>query len=203
AGTATMSVPEIMDYKGKKCFKIVSTAESSKFFSTFFKVQDRVESYMDTGGLYTLHFEKHLKEGKFRANRFVDFDQEKHIAVEGNDTMQVPHFVQDVLSAFYYIRTQNLEIGKSLFVDNHTDKKNYPLEVKVLRKEKIEVEAGTFECLVVEPILQSSAIFKQEGSLTVWLTNDHIKMPVLMKSKVVIGSIATELKEYHLGRIEE
>jgi len=198
-----MSVPEIMDYKGKKCFKIVSTAESSKFFSTFFKVQDRVESYMDTGGLYTLHFEKHLKEGKFRANRFVDFDQEKHIAVEGNDTMQVPHFVQDVLSAFYYIRTQNLEIGKSLFVDNHTDKKNYPLEVKVLRKEKIEVEAGTFECLVVEPILQSSAIFKQEGSLTVWLTNDHIKMPVLMKSKVVIGSIATELKEYHLGRIEE
>jgi hypothetical protein len=104
-----------------------------------------------------------------------------------------------VLSAFYYVRTQPLEIGKSLFIDNHADKKNYPLEVKVIRKERIEVEAGTFDCLVVEPILQASAIFEQKGSLTVWLTDDHIRMPVLMKSKVVIGSIATELTEYCLG----
>lgn len=203
AGTATMSIPEVIDYKGRECYKIVSTAESNKFFSTFFKVEDRVESYMDKEGLYSLHFEKHLREGKFKADRYVDFDQENHIAVEGGDTIQVPPFVQDVLSAFYYVRTQPLEVGSSLFVDNHADKKNYPLEVKVLRKERIEVEAGTFDCLVVEPILQASAIFEQKGSLTVWLTDDQIKMPVLMKSKVVIGSIATELTEYYLGKTEE
>jgi hypothetical protein len=203
AGTAIMSIPEIIDYKGRKCYRIISTAESNKFFSTFFKVQDQVESYMDKEGLYSLHFEKHLREGKFKADRYVEFDQVNHIAVEGDDTIQVPPFVQDVLSAFYYVRTQPLEVGESLFVDNHADKKNYPLEVKVLRKERIEVEAGTFDCLVVEPILQASAIFEQKGSLTVWLTDDHIKMPVLMKSKVVIGSIATELTEYYLGKPEE
>lgn len=203
AGTATMSIPEVIDYKGRECYRIVSTAESNKFFSTFFKVRDQVESFMDKEGLYTLHFEKHLREGKFKADRYVEFDQENHIAIEGKDTIQVPSFVQDVLSAFYYVRTQPLEVGKSLFVDNHADKKNYPLEVKVLRKERIEVEAGIFDCLVVEPILQTSAIFEQKGSLTVWLTDDHKKMPVLMKSKVVIGSIATELTEYSLGKIEE
>ncbi len=203
AGTATMSIPEVIDYNGRKCYRIVSTAESNKFFSTFFKVQDRVESLMDKEGLHTLHFEKHIREGKFKADRYVKFDQENHIAIEGNDTIQVPSFVQDVLSAFYYVRTQPLEVGESLFVDNYADKKNYPLEVKVLRKERIEVEAGTFDCLVVEPILQTSAIFEQKGSLTVWLTDDHKKMPVLMKSKVIVGSIATELTEYCLGKAEE
>jgi len=203
AGSATMEISEIIEFKGRKCFRIISTAESNKFFSTFFKVRDRVESFMDKEGLYSLHFEKHIREGKFKADRYVDFDQENHIAIEEKDTIQVPPFVQDVLSALYYVRTQPLEVGKSLFVDNHTDKKNYPIEVKVLRRERVEVEAGTFDCLVVEPILQASGIFEQKGSLTVWLTDDQKKMPVLMKSKVVIGSIATELKNYRLGRVGE
>jgi hypothetical protein len=88
-------------------------------------------------------------------------------------------------------------------VDNHTDKKNYPLEVKVLKKERVEVDAGTFDCLVVQPILQAAGVFEQKGTLTVWLTDDQKKMPVLMKSKVVIGSITTELTDYSLGRVGE
>jgi len=131
------------------------------------------------------------------------FDQENHLAIynNGQDTFSVPAYVQDVLSAFYLIRTRELKVGQSIFVDNHADKKNYPLEVKVLRKERIKVPAGTFDCVVVEPILRASGIFQQKGSLTVWLTDDQIKMPVLMKSKVVIGSISTELTKYKLGEV--
>lgn len=203
AGNATMEIPEIIEYNGRKCFRIVSTAESSKFFSAFFKVRDRVESITDVEGLYSLHFEKHIKEGKFQADKSVDFDQKNHLALIDKDTIPVPPFVQDVLSALYYIRTQPLEIGKSIFVDNHTDKKNYPLEVKVLKKERVEVDAGTFDCVVVQPILQAAGVFEQKGTLTVWLTDDQKKMPVLMKSKVMIGSITTELTDYRLGRVGE
>jgi hypothetical protein len=203
AGNATMEIPEIIEYNGRKCFRIVSTAESSKFFSAFFKVRDRVESITDVKGLYSLHFEKHIREGKFQSDKSVDFDQQNHLALTDKDTIPVPPFVQDVLSALYYVRTQPLEIGKSIFVDNHTDKKNYPLEVKVLRKERVEVDAGTFDCLVVQPILQAAGVFEQKGSLTVWLTDDQKKMPVLMKSKVMIGSITTELTDYRLGRAGE
>lgn len=203
AGNATMEIPEIIEYNGKKCFRIVSTAESSKFFSAFFKVRDRVESIMDVEGMYSLHFEKHIREGKFQTDKSVDFDQKKHLAFADRDTIPVPPFVQDVLSALYYVRTQPLEIGKSLFVDNHTDKKNYPLEVKVLKKERVEVDAGTFDCVVVQPILQAAGVFEQKGTLTVWLTDDQKKMPVLMKSKVVVGSITTELTDYHPGTVGE
>jgi len=203
AGNASMEIPEIIEYNGRKCFRIVSTAESSKFFSAFFKVRDRVESITDVEGLYSHHFEKHIKEGKFQADKSVDFDQKNHLALTDKDTIPVPPFVQDVLSALYYVRTQPLEIGKSIFVDNHTDKKNYPLEVKVLKKERVEVDAGTFDCVVVQPILQAAGVFEQKGSLTVWLTDDQKKIPVLMKSKVVIGSITTELTDYHPGRVGE
>jgi hypothetical protein len=203
AGTAVMEIPEIVKFNGKRCYHIVSTAKSNKFFSVFFKVDDKVESFMDVHELYSHRYDKHLMEGKFRADVSMIFDQENHLAIynDSQDTFSVSAYVQDVLSAFYFVRTQDLKVGRSIFVDNHTDKKNYPLEVKVLRKERIKVPAGTFDCVVVKPILKASGIFQQKGSLTVWLTDDEIKMPVLMKSKVVIGSISTELTNYKLGEV--
>jgi hypothetical protein len=166
-------------------------------------VDDRVESFMDVHGLYSLRYDKHLREGKFIADVSMIFDQENNLAIynAGKDTFEVAEYVQDVLSAFYFVRTQKLTVGKSIFVDNHTDRKNYPMEVKVLRKEKVKVEAGEFDCLVVEPILQTPGIFEQKGSLTVWLTDDEVKMPVLMKSKVIVGSISTELTGYTRGEV--
>jgi hypothetical protein len=60
----------------------------------------------------------------------------------------------------------------------------------------VTVPAGTFDCLVVEPVLQTSSIFEHKGKLTIWLTDDSLKMPVLMRSKVVVGAFEAVLKEY-------
>ena len=106
------------------------------------------------------------------------------------------------LSVLYFVRTQDLEVGKSVFVDNFTDGEKYALEVKVIGKEEVTVPAGTFECVVVEPLLQSVGVFRHEGKLKVWLTDDRLKMPVLMKSKVLVGSISAELSDFQLGDIE-
>jgi hypothetical protein len=203
AGTAVMEIPEIVKLDGRRCYHIISTAQSNKVFSVFFKVDDKVESFMDMYGLYSLRYDKHIREGKFKAEASMVFDQGNHLAIyhSGKDTFQVPEYAQDVLSAFYFVRTQDLQVGKSIFVDNHTDRKTYSLEVKVLRKERVKVEAGEFDCLVVEPLLKTPGIFEQKGSLTVWLTDDEVKMPVLMKSKVFIGSISTELVSYKLGEV--
>ena len=196
AGTSTMALPEIVYKNGYECFKIQTEARSSKFFSAFFKVRDQVISYMDRDGLYTWGFEKHLREGKFRANQYVSYDHINGWAVTNKkDSLRIPPCVQDILTTFYYIRTQTLEVGKSLFVDNHADNKLYPLEVKVHKKERIKVKAGTFDCIVVEPILRASGIFKSKGRLLVWVTDDSRKIPVQMKSKIIIGYITAELRE--------
>ncbi len=201
AGSAVMEVKEITRYNNHKCFRLISTAKSNKFFSFFFKVDDKVESLMDVYGLYSLRFEKHLREGKYRADKYVDFDQEQHLAFVAGDTIPIQEYVQDALSSLYYVRTIALRVGNSVFVENHSDEKNYSLEVKVLKREKVKVPAGEFDCLVVEPILRASGIFKHTGELTVWLTNDKFKMPVLMKSKVAVGSIASKLEKYTQGEI--
>ncbi|OGC75990.1 MAG: hypothetical protein A2145_00755 [candidate division Zixibacteria bacterium RBG_16_40_9] len=205
AGSAIMEIDAIIDIRGHKCFRIISTAKSNNFFSTFYRVNDRVLSFIDVAGIYSIWFEKHLREGNFKSDRWVSFHQDKNIAINNkSDTIAIPEFVQDVLSAMYYIRTQPLEVGKSILVDNHTDNKNYPLEVKILRKEKIKVDAGKFECFVVEPLLQEGAgVFQHKGKLTVWLTDDQYRLPVLMKSKIFVGSISAELERYSLGRIED
>ena len=196
AGSATMSIPEIVKVKDYECYHIVTNARSSKFFSAFFKVEDRVESFMDKDGLYSWRHEKHLREGKYRADQYVEFDHIKRTVVTNKkDTLRIPPCIQDVLTVFYYVRTLPMEVGKSLFVDNQADRKLYPLEIKVHGKERIKVRAGTFDCLVIEPMLRSDAIFKQRGRLTVWLTDDNRRIPVQMKSKVIIGSITAELKK--------
>jgi hypothetical protein len=198
AGSAVMEVEKIVDCGGRDTYHVFSTAKSSAFFSLFFKVDDKVESYIDTQGIYSCRFEKHIREGGFKDDKATNFDQINHLAITGKDTIKTYPFVQDMLSAFYYARTQDLEVGKPLFIDNHTDRKNYPIEVKVHRRQRVKTRAGTFNCLLLEPVLRTAAIFENKGRLLVWVTDDRFKMPVMMKSKVIIGSITTELVWYRL-----
>jgi hypothetical protein len=199
AGEASLEIRNITTIGGTDCYRIVSNARTNDVFSVFFKVRDRFESYLDTTELYSVRYEKHVREGKFRRDDIVEFDQHAHTAIYKDKTVPIAPRTQDVLSAMYYVRTLPLEVGQSISVANHTDGKNYPLVIKVLRKEPVTVDAGTFDCVVVEPILRGPAIFTQKGRLTVWLTDDRYKIPVLMKSKVVIGSVAAVLKEYSLA----
>ncbi len=202
AGTATMEVAGLIEYNNRPSYQIVTQALSNDFFSTFYRVSDRVESIMDAAGLFSWRFEKNLSEGKYRSVRISSFDPHNRLVYYQKDTVEVPPFTQDALSVFYFARTQDLQVGKSIFIDNFTDGKLYPLEVKVLKKETITVKAGTFDCIVVEPLLRSVGVFRHEGRLKVWLTDDRLKMPVLMKSKVLVGSISAELTDFRLGEIE-
>ena len=203
AGTAVMEVVDLVDYNSRPAYRIVSTAQSNKFFSSFYPVRDSVESIIDAIGLFSWHFDKKLREGKYRSHRKYGFDQIRHSVVYENDTMEIAPYVQDALSMLYYVRTQPLKVGQSIFVDNFTDGRHYPVEVKVHRRERVKVKAGAFDCLVVEPFLKTAGIFKHEGRLTVWLTDDRLRLPVMMKSKVVVGSITAELTDYRLGELEE
>jgi hypothetical protein len=193
AGTASMSIPDTQRIDNRPCYHIVTTAESSPFFSAFFRVDDRLESFVDMEGIFPWKFEKHLREGKYHADRYVIYDQNNLRAVMNKDTLLTPPFVQGVLSAFYYARTLPLEIGKTVSIDTYSDGKLYPLKVLIHKREEVSVPAGRFKCILVEPMLEGEGIFSQKGGITIWLTDDERRMPVLVKSKVLIGSISIRL----------
>jgi hypothetical protein len=197
AGTAVMEVVDRKKVDGRPAYHVVSTASSNSVFDGIYRVRDRVVSLMDENHLYSLYFEKHLREGRYRADQQVRFDHVRAVAIyhDGREAAITPGAL-DVLAAFYRVRTMPLQPGQRFFLESHDNRKNYPLRVMVLRRERVETPAGTFDCLVVEPTLRSGAFFKNEGKLTLWLTDDDRRMPVLMRSKLPIGAISVELVEY-------
>lgn len=200
AGSAVMEVGDRLAFvDGKPCYHVVSRARSSRVFSMFFIVNDLMESFIDVEGIFSRRFSKTIKEGKYETAHVVHYDQDRHLAVSDGDTMEVPPFVQDMLSVIYFVRTQELWPGKKIYIANHSGRKIYPLETRVLRDERVTVPAGTFDCHVVEPFPEAGS-FRKKGSLVVWLTKDERKMPVLMISKVFFGSIALKLVSYETSR---
>ena len=69
----------------------------------------------------------------------------------------------------------------------------------MLGRERIRVPAGTFDCIVIEPMLKAGGIFKNKGRLVIWITDDDRRIPVLMRSKLLIGSISVVLQEAKPG----
>lgn len=200
AGEGTLEVRGLVTTDGFPCYLVESRAASNRFFSTFYMVRDKVVSHIDVAHLYSRYFAKRLREGDYRQNIEVRFDQETGKAhyADGRSFDTMPG-IHDVLSAFYYVRTLALEPGRTYHVETHSSRKNYPLEVIVHGRERVKVPAGEFDCLVVEPMIIGDGLFQHEGRLTIWLTDDVHKMPVLMKTKVKVGSIDASLKEYVLG----
>lgn len=198
AGTAVMGIPEIVRERGYDCYRIVSVAQSNSFFSAFFTVRDEAESLLEMERLVPLRFEKRIREGNYRAQERVVFDHDRHVAIyEGKNERVVPLAAdaQDILSSLYYVRMMDLSVGRSVFIENHADKKNYPLEIKVLKRDRVRVPVGEFDCVVVEPVMRATGLFRHKGTLTVWLSDDERHIPVLMKSKAIIGSVAAVLTE--------
>jgi len=196
AGTATMEISEITMIDSIPCFHIVSIEKTNSFFSKIFKIDDRYDSYIDTLNLHSIRFEKHIREGSYKNDQIVEFKQDsgKVIYSDGRE-FQIEPGAKDIIASIYFARTLDLEVGKSFFINNHTDGKNYNLEVKVLKKEKVETPAGEFDCLVIQPIIEEGKIFASRGGLTIWLTDDTWKIPILIRSKIMIGSIQAKLKE--------
>ena len=89
--------------------------------------------------------------------------------------------------------------GGSVVFDYHASHKSQPIEVRVLGRQRVETPAGTFDCVAIEPILRAAGIFKNKGRLIIWLTADDRRIPVMMKSKVTIGSISVVLIEARQG----
>ncbi|MEZ5065211.1 MAG: DUF3108 domain-containing protein [bacterium] len=200
AGGATMEVVGLRKVSGQQCLDIRTEARSNGVFSKVYKVWDRAQTFVDPESLLPWRFEKKLREGGYHKDVLVKFDRRRDFALyEEGDSVSIHPQVQDELSAFYYVRAMDLEVGRDVSIDSHSNRKNYPVRVIVHGRETVEVPAGKFDCLVIEPVMAEEGIFTAKGKLTIWVTDDERRMPVLMKTKVLVGSIGASLKRYELG----
>ena len=200
AGSANLEEPNITDYEGHPVYTLVARAESNAFFSRFYKVRNRIESLWDTSGRFSRRYTENRSEGGHKEKNEILFDHDRGEAIYKNgDAFPIPPGVQDALSSFYFTRTQALPLGGSVYFDYHASHRSQPLEVRVLGRERVKTPAGTFDCVAIEPLLKAGGVFSNKGHLVIWLTDDERRMPVLMRSKVSIGSVSVVLQEAKPG----
>ena len=199
AGIASFEIPKIKKISGRNAYHVTFEVNTVPTFDTFFKVRDRYETYIDVEGIFPWRFEQHIREGGFSRDFSAFFDQRKGKAKTSGGEFDIPKYVNDIVSAFFYARTldySKLNVGDRIPLKNFYKDKVYDLDVVYHGKETIEVEAGKFECIIVEPLVQEGGLFKNEGSIMIWLTNDDAKIPVRVKTKVVVGAINSDLTSY-------
>ncbi len=203
AGVGTLEVRDSLSLGGRETFRIVHTARSARFFDPFYRVRNRAESFIDSEFLHTVRFERIIREGSYSKDSVIIYDHEYGAAYEDGERFEISPGVHDVLSAFYYLRTMDLEVGESYEFEVGSDKKIWPLKVEVTGREKIRVPAGEFNALVVEPRLEEDeGIFKQEDDVRIWVSDDERKIPLLIRSSIKVGSVSVYLVDMKLPRLK-
>ena len=199
AGIAVMEIPRIKRISGREAYHITFEVNSVPSFDMFYKVRDRYETYLDIEGLFPWRFEQHIREGGYTRDFSAFFDQRKGKAKTSEGEYEIPLYVNDIVSAFYYARTfdySDMVVDDLVNLQNFYKDRVYDLDVKFLGKETIEVPAGKFDCIIVEPLVKEGGLFKHEGNIIVWLTDDELKLPVKVRTKIVIGYVEAKLSAY-------
>ena len=207
AGDSTMSVEKAVSPEGESLFRIVSTARSRALIDIIYPVRNRYESNFDPVSGLPRKYVARMREGGKKEDRVLLFDQERLIVTrmvrkdKGTESRvyEIRPSTQDTLSSLYVMRNEKLRVGDRIGFRVFESRKNYELIVEVLAKERIKVAAGQFQTLKIHPILKYEGIFRRKGELYIWITDDRHHIPVLMKSKVAIGSVTAELTGYTFG----
>ena len=203
AGKTVMEASDAGYLGGRKLYGISAVTASNEFVDAFYPVRDRIHSLLFADTLAPYKYVVRQEEGTYRSDKEIIFDYaERKATFTKNGEVSIcdiPAFVSDSLSAYYYFRTKELAVGKTITFEVFDDKKLWEVHAQVLRKERIETPAGAFNTIVVKPLFKFEGIFRRKGDVYFWLTDDSRKMIVRMKSKVLIGSINADLIEYAHG----
>lgn len=203
AGNATLEVSE-STYKDKPVYKVIGKGWTTGAIKWFFKVEDHYESHFDklTGRPY--RFIRNIDEGGYTKNRIVDFDYTQNKALitdlkeNTKSTQDIEPNIQDLVSAYYYLRnnfdSETIKEGNVVKLNIFFDSELFLFKLKYLGRETINTKFGKIKCMKFRPYVMAGRVFKEEESLTLWVTADKNKIPVKIKADLRVGSLRADLE---------
>jgi len=203
AGNATLTV-EKDSLNGKEVFHVTGKGWTTGIIKWFFKVNDNYQSYIDvtTGKPYL--FKRKINEGGYKKHQNTHFNYVKNTAhvqdfKNQRDTIIPIGNIQDMMSTFYYLRNYDVSAmkpGEEIALDMFMDAQVYPFKLRFLGTEILKTRFGKIKTYRFRPLVQAGRIFKENESLTIWITADDNKIPIKLKANLSVGSLRAELDAY-------
>lgn len=202
-GKSYLKIESTVDISSRPAWHIVSETRSGSFLANFYKVEDRNESWMDAAGLHSYGYYKKISEGGHFFNEWVIFDGAggRFYGMKMNRKRQISSFegpldrtVNDMLSAVYRVRAMQATPDSRIEMDVNT-KRNWKLQIRYGKREKISTGYGKKKCIMVEPMAGEEGLFvaKAGRRMFVWITDDELKVPMMLKAEISIGSVTAKL----------
>ena len=196
-GNAHMEVVGLDNVRGRAAWHTAFWVQGGNFL---YRVNDVYESWMDAETLSSLRFVQELEEGGKEIERRFEIYPEREVFIQtskkpAKEEKSVSQPLDDG-SFLYFIRTIPLEVGQTYDFNRYFRPDRNPVRIRVLRKERVKVPAGTFNAIVVQPVIKTKGIFSENGHAEIWLSDDDRRIMLQLKSKLSFGSLNLFLKSY-------
>ncbi|CAM2845730.1 Protein of unknown function [Flavobacterium frigoris] len=205
AGYATLEVKDAV-INNKKTFHVIGKGYTTGMSRFFFKVDDLYESYIDKESGNPLQYVRKINEGGYIKSQEGFFNQSannvlvKDYKNRNEKTFVTPKNTQDILSAFYYLRNypniDKINPGESVIINMFIDDETTKFKLKFAGREDITTKFGVVSSMVFKPMVQSGRVFKEQESLTVWISDDNNRLPIRIKADLAVGSIKADLDAF-------
>jgi len=200
AGKAILEVDKSNEkLRDKSVYHAVGRGYTIGSMDFFYKVRDRFESWFDESDFRSYQFMRRTSEGGYVANDDVIFDYKKGIAKSRKQEKKIGENVQDLVSSFYFARTldiSNVPIGGNFPIDFYLDDSLYTSVIIYEGKEVIETRLGKFNTMKFKPMVVEGEVFDHPYPMFLWVTDDKNRIPILIKSEVIFGSVKGELYKF-------
>jgi hypothetical protein len=200
AGTATLLVQDLVEVCGKPTYHIVLTAKTSPTFSKIFKVDDRIETFIDQQEFFPWKFAKLLYEGDYRCDEETILDQANHVGHYRSNRSgytkdyEIPERCQDTLSVFYFLRLLDYSPGQEFLLKVMADEKIWDVAVSVKERVKRTIYRGaSYDTFLLTPNIAFDSGSLRKGIARLWISTDPRKLIVCIKSKLAFGYLTFAL----------
>lgn len=192
-GRGTMDVVSLDTVRGRETYHVRFHVRGG---ALGYRVDNRMESWIDTETLYSLRFHQELNEGsRERERRFEIYPDSVYVENDKEPQKTVLRPLDDG-SFLYFVRTFPFQVGNLYSFDRYFRPDRNPVQLHVLRRERIKVPAGTFNTIVVRPIIKARGVFSEDGRAEIWLSDDERRIMVQLKSQLKVGSLSLYLRSY-------
>lgn len=200
-GSAVMRVLDPVDLDGRESLHFSFTIRTNRFADTVYKIRNQIDGYTDPAVSHSVHYTKKQKEGRHERDVVVTFDWEQQTAQYSNygekrTPIEIVEGTFDPLSLLFAVRLLPLVVGEKVILPVTDGKKLVQTEISILKKEKLRVPAGKFDAWRLQPELKDlGGVFKKSkrARLEIWFSDDEYRIPLKVKSKVIVGSFRATL----------